>query len=457
MNPMRIYFLRLFLSLLLLPLTAVLVLALLHATVFPDTYFNDFPAVILSWIVLLFLVHYLLSKAGENRFQKLDQLGWQFLQTSDTHGLTQIFNNLETLFSGGLLSRKQHDKLEKLLLRRYFAYYQENVAERRCREALLKCLRYGIRANETFSVLKAFLFKQPLLTMELVDLAEVLHEYRPEDQAIPEFMARRYLQEGQKHHRAEYFYGKALENESELSADIIALCLPRTLHHGRKNTFAGWLCLRAYQQQPNENESALPRQIYRISRWYETTARDDTLAKELQTVVAGFDESLIAGWEQEEEQHRQRQLSARLARLHYQARQRLLFWWDEVLRYKKYVFPTAGGVAVIALLYLFWPASEPQTESAPEPVNPVISDSDARFSLQVAALKSASRAQREIERLRQAGLDATLVPPSGRSSYYRIRLGKFLTKNDALAEGEALRQQELIRDFFVVNFARQSD
>ena len=82
MNLTRIYSLRLLLSLLLLPFVATLVLAFLHAAVFPNTYFNDFPAVLLSWLVLLFFAHFMLSRMGENRFQKLDQLGWQFLQTN---------------------------------------------------------------------------------------------------------------------------------------------------------------------------------------------------------------------------------------------------------------------------------------------------------------------------------------------------------------------------------------
>lgn len=457
MNLTRIYSLRLLLSLLLLPFVATLVLAFLHAAVFPNTYFNDFPAVLLSWLVLLFFAHFMLSRMGENRFQKLDQLGWQFLQTNDSHGLSRVFGNLEKLFTGGLLSRKQHDKLEKLTLRRYFVYYQENIAEMRCRESLLKCMRFGVRSDEAYLTLKNYLFRQPALTLELVDLAEVLHEFRPEDVHIAEFMAKRYLEDNQKHHRAAYFYTKVLQSDGLLSAEIIELCLERVLAFGQKDTFAGWLYCRAYQHELAARYSKLMQEMYKTSQWYALTSRDDALANALGEIVSGFDEDMIAGWEKQEQARQQQQWSARLARFRYHIHQRALFWWDELVRYKKYALSIAGGVVLIFMMYWLWSESIPQTESAAETINPVISDSDARFALQVAALKSASRAQSEFERLRQAGLDASIIKPTGRSSYYRIRLGKYVTKNDALAQGEILRQKNLIRDFFVVNFAQQQD
>lgn len=457
MNPLRIYFLRILTSAILLPVFAITVIVLLHKVIFPNAYFNDWPIVTGLWGILLLVSHVVLAKIGENRFHILDKLGWNFLQANDLLLLAKVFENLDKLFNGGLLSRKHHRELEKLVLRRYFAFYHENIAEAKFREDLVKCLHARIRQEEAYNALKAYLLKQTALTLEMVDLAEILHEFNPDDQSITRFMTEKYLQENQKHHRAEYFYRKALEMESELTPEIIDLSLQRALSQRRRDAFAGWLYFRAFQSDNTKNDPNLPEQIYKTSRWYESTERNDDLAEHLKTIASGFDEQKIAEWEQAEQERLQKQLPAKIERAKYHLAQKTIFAWGEIKRQRKYVYYAGAGVALVLVIVLSWPVSQPESAESAKTINPVIDDSQARFALQVGALKSASRAQREVERLQNAGLDAYVIPPSDRSSYHRIRLGKFLTKNAAIAQGDSLRQIQVIRDFFVVNFVRQAE
>ncbi|MFQ5627809.1 MAG: SPOR domain-containing protein [bacterium] len=457
MNLLRIYFLRIFTSVVFLPFIAIAVLVILHRAVFPNAYFNDLPVVMGLWGLLFLLSNIALSKIGENRFRTLDKLGWNFLQANDSLRLSQVFASLDKLFMGGLLSQKQQLDLEKLLLRRYFSYYHDNIEDARMRAKLIKCFKLSIRQNEVFNALKEYLLKHNMLTLELVDLAEILHEHNPDDQAIIQFMAGQYLQDSQKHHRAEYFYSKILEAGGENAGNIIELCLKRTLSQHRKDTFAGWIYCRAYQNNFTKTHPSLPEQLYKTSLWYEKTQRDDKLASNLSEIVADFHEEMISAWDEVERQRQQKQFSAKIARMQYHVHQQLVFLWDEIKHQRKALYYTSAAMTLALAILILWPSSQTETSSLAKAVNPVIDDSAARFALQVGALKSARSAQREVDRLQKAGIEAIMVKPSGRSQYYRIRLGKFLTKNDALAEGESLRQKKIIRDFFVVNYVKQTE
>jgi hypothetical protein len=455
MSILRIYSLRLLASLLLLPFFAAVILAILHEAIFPNTYFFDLPIVIGLWLVLFAGCHFFLSKMGKSRFHALDRLGWNFLQSNDTGLLSKVFANLERLFKGGLLSQKHRRELQKLVLRRYFSFYHENIASAKFRAGLIQCLALRIREEEAYDALKAFLIKQPALTLELVDLAEILHEFRPDDGAITLYMARQYLQDGQRHHRATYFYRKALEIESEQTLEIIDLCLKKSLSEKRRDAFAGWLYYRAWQNNYAGAFPWLAEQLYKTSQWYEATERNDELAHKLADVASGFAPEMVAEWRQAEQEKAQKQLPARLARARYHLHQKLLLLWDEIKIHRQYVYYAGAAISVVLIVYLAWPASQAIDDSQAAAINPVIDDSQARFTLQVAALKSQSRARNEVDRLKKAGLDAFIANPSGRSSYYRVRLGKFLTKNDALARGDSLRQKQAIRDFFVVNYSNR--
>lgn len=455
--PLRAYSLRLLISLLMLPFASAGVIVLVQHTIFPGTYFNDFPILFGTWLVLLLGAHALLSWIGNRRFQALDRLGWTFLQREENERVAQVFVDLERLLASGLPSRRLHARLQGLLLRRYFPFFAANVETRHHRDALRRCLILKIRADEAYHVLKAYVLDQPALTLELVDLAEMLHEFAPQDTDIIRYMTQQYLRDRQKHFRAEYFYQKSLAaNDVETTQAIVDLCLRAAIARSRTDAFAGWLFLRAWAD--TATHAQLAKLLYRTKQRLSTVATDPVLLQELEAIVEQFDPQKTASWEAEEAQRRERQWGRKVARAAYWVQQKTLALWGEILRRRRVVYPAFAGLFLFALTYALWPdrGNQEQSESV-QMVNPVQDDASARFALQVAAITNARRAQQEVERLQQAGLDAFLLKPTGRSRYYRIRLGKFATKNAALATGDSLRQQQIVRDYFVVNYQRPND
>ncbi len=443
--------LRLFISFVALPPVALAVLFVLHELVFPQTYFRDVPVVLLSWVVLLLTIHLLLNLIGRRRFEALDRVGWYFLQSNETNRLGEVFTWLDRLFNGGLLSRAQKETLRNNLLRRYFDFYRLNVASARYRRVLLHCLQRGIREEDAFIALKQFLLRQPVLTLSLVDLAETLHEHRPDDRDIIHYMAAHYLKDRQTHFRAEYFYKQALQQGSSMTAEIIVLCLPQVLRADRHDDFACWLYLAAREQGPEDRRQEIDRQLYRCHQAVVALGLSGELAEKLRTVVTEFQPEDIARWEQDQIEQESRSLSGRAARLVFLVQQQALQLWQRVVLYRRYVYYTLAAAVFLLVLYLFLPAPKSETEKAAAAAPKVIPQ-NTRFALQVAAVKKRSSAEKELRRLKKAGLDAVLAAPARKGGWYKIRVGAFATKEQAKRKGTELRRKKIIRDFFVVNY-----
>ncbi len=342
------------------------------------------------------------------------------------------------------------------MLRRFFPLYRGKVDEPLFRARLLTCLHANIRQDEAFETLKFYLLQQPALTSALVDLAETLHEHRPQDDAIIAFMTQKYLVDRQRHYRAEYFYTQSLSAENNAAVDeILALNLERTLKQRRKDVFAAWLYFRAFERSGETTSSALSEQIYHTFVELKAVHGDAPVIARLASAIEHFDVREIEQWKVEQKEREEKRLAAKLARGGYFIRQQGLYIWDVILRNRKYVYYAGGAAAFLLIMYFAIPERrETPVEQAAKVVAPT-PEPEAKFALQVSALKSAGRAQQEVARLNKEGQEAYLVNPSGRSRYYRIHVGKFSSKSEAEIEGNNLRQKKVIRDFFVVNYAKK--
>ncbi len=443
--------LRLLISFIALPPVALAVLFLLHEIIFPETYFRDIPVVLLSWALILIVTHFVLNAIGRRRFDELDRVGWYYLQANETRVLREVFAWLDKLFSGGLLSGAHKQNLRDRVLRRYFEYYRLNVASAHFRRGLLQCLERGIRREDAFLALKEFLLKQPRLTLSLVDLAETLHEKAPEDRDIIHFMAGQYLKDGQTHFRAEYFYKQVLRHNGPLSDEIIRLCLPGVLRARRHDDFACWVYLTAWQNSGDAPSAELAKQLFYCHQALAALGISGPLAEKIKSIVATFPQEETARWQQEQREQESRRLTGRLSRLGYVLQQQVLSLWQQLVLYRRYVAYGLGALAFALLLYLILPAPKSETEKAAAAA-PQTVQQETRFALQVAAVKSRRSAEKELRRLKKAGLDAVLLSPARKGGWYKIRVGGFATKEQAKQKGIELRNKKIIRDFFVVNY-----
>jgi hypothetical protein len=119
-----------------------------------------------------------------------------------------------------------------------------------------------------------------------------------------------------------------------------------------------------------------------------------------------------------------------------------------------------GGISIagVALIVLAANTVSFLLKAKPEPLKkeihtaPVVTDP---FTLQVAAYLKKEHAERYVDELKKAGLDAYWTEAQGvKTRWYQVRLSHFPTKDSARAYGERLKARRVINDFYVANYSR---
>jgi hypothetical protein len=126
----------------------------------------------------------------------------------------------------------------------------------------------------------------------------------------------------------------------------------------------------------------------------------------------------------------------------------------------RYVLPAVTIVLIIALLAVAgWrlyhrPVQTAQPQTMRKVVEePVITDP---FTIQVAAYLKRDDAQRLVDQLIQAGLDAFWTQAaSAHRSWYQVKVSHFETREGAQAYGRELKSKGLIDDFYVANYEHE--
>ncbi len=441
--------LRLFWSLILLPFAAAPVLTLLHQRWFPGAYFQDAPVVFLLWLLLFTVCHWGLTRLGVRRLQRLNDLGWEFLEKSNEYLTAEIFAQVQRLLAGGLLSGRRRAEFEKEILFRYFDFYLARIEQPQFRKKLRRCLREQIHLQRAYAALKEYVLRQEELDLEIADIAEELLEYQP-DEDLALFMAERYLAERQTHFRAERFYQALLEKAHPLSEKILSLCLENAVRAARLDDFAGWLYARAWSGLDEDLQERVARLLYRMHQRFQAARRKDALAAEVGRAVDLLPQPLQEQLEAEREAHQARSLRRMAERAAFQLQQSLLTAVSYLRIYRHYVAYAAVLISFGLMVYLFLPAGEGSFFANHEKAQtPVLQEG---VTVQVAATKSRKAAQREVARLKRAGVDAYLVEPGRGGRFYKIRVGRFATRAEAETAARALLRKKLIREYFLVNF-----
>ncbi len=443
--------LRLFWSLLLLPLVAFPLLWLLHEVAFPQAYFADEFAVALVWILVFAATSWVVSRSGMKRFTHLEEAGRKALTQNQEEEIEEIFVLMQSLFAGGLLSERFQQKIKPRLLRQYFSFYAAHPENARPREQLLEALRAGIRAEESYNVLKKFVLAQPALTLPIIDLAEELLERQSDDNDLLVFLTRQYLRERQTHYRAEHVYAKSLSGSGTLTPEILSLCRDRLVRLQRRDDFAAWSYVRAFQTGEQQN-SAIRRLLYETHRDYQRLGRRDALAHVITTIVADFTPEEIAGWAVEQQEKRTRSWRFRVERVLFHLQQWLLELYSRLRERRKWVYVTIGAVIALSVGYLALFRSETQNRVEATPAAAVEDSTTAYFALQVGALRSVKIAEGEAAKFRRRGLEVHVLKPGPSQRLHRIRVGKYHSKPAAKMAADSLKAAGLVRDYFVTNY-----
>jgi cell division septation protein DedD len=90
---------------------------------------------------------------------------------------------------------------------------------------------------------------------------------------------------------------------------------------------------------------------------------------------------------------------------------------------------------------MFHGSSETTTDSSKVVIKP--------YSIQIGAFKDVTRAQKALSQLKDIPGVTYIVEPSGKSTYYQVRIGYFNTVGEARMQAEALMAKKKISNYFI--------
>lgn len=445
--------LRLFWSLLLLLLLAFPVLWLLHDVVYPDLALADELIVLLLWILLFAIASLILRRAGAKRFALLEEAAHAAINKNENEAAEKVLALIQALFAGGLLSTRFQQNVKRRLLRQYFSFHAAHPEKAANRERLLEALQEGIRAEESYDILKTHVLQQPALTLPTIDLAEELLDRQPDDSDLLNFLTRQYLKERQTHFRAEPIFGKYLAHNGPMVPEIVALCRDRLLGLRRQDDFALWCYVRAFQHGEEKN-SALRQLLYLAHQRFQQLGRHDALAKAVTSIATEFAPEEIAGWSIERQENQARSLRFRAARVLFYLQQKLLALYSRLREQRQWVYMIAGAIVVLGLGYLtLFGGGKSKT---PGQVAPAAAEDSTMvyYAVQVSALRSAKIAESEADKLRRHGLEVHVIAPGPSQRLHRIRVGKYRSKQAAQMAADSLKVAGIVRDYFVTEYEK---
>lgn len=445
--------LRLFWSLLLLLPVAFFTLWLLHELAQINTSILDPYLVAIIFVALLPPVSYVLTREGLRRFDFLHDRGKTLVDAGQEEAVHEVFALLLGVMRSGLLSQSRQESLRRHLLRSYFPFYAEHPEWKYFQRQLLVAMREGVRPQEAYHVLKAFVLNQKKLSLDIANLAEELLDHNPEDEALAAFFVQHFLAEKKAHYRAEYFYSRYLAKAGPLRDEILALCLPKVLAQQRQDDFAAWCCVRAFDQTRSE-QAQVRQALHGVYEEYRKLQRHDALSKQVALCAARLSASEIASWEVPVVAAPRRKAKPFWETWLYSGKQMV---WEVITlarAHKKWVLIASAGLAVLLALMVFWPET-PSRPTTPRNAATVPPDTSRYYSLQVGALKTRRSAEAAVNALQRRKLEAYVLEPQSSRGWYRIRVGKYPSAERARLSADSLKAAGLIKDFFVTNYEKR--
>lgn len=407
--------------------------------------------VAIIFIALLPPVSYALTREGLRRFDFLHDRGKTLVDAGQEESVHEVFSLILGVMRSGLLSRRRQEALRRHLLRSYFPFYAEHPEWEYFQQQLLVAMREGVRAEEAYHVLKAFVLNQKKLTLDVANLAEELVDYDPEDEVLPAFFVQHFLAEKKTHYRAEYFYSRYLAKGGPLTDDILTLCLPKVLAQQRKDDFATWCYVRAFDQDRPEH-SRTREALYRVWEEYRKLQRHDALSKQVALCAARLSASEMADWRAPQIIVTPRKSARQFWEVWlYKSRQLVWEAFTLLRAQKKWLLFGGTGLALVLSLALFWPKGS-TTNNAKVVAVSALPDTTHYFSLQVGALKTKRSAEAAVHALQRRKLTAYVLEPQSARGWYRIRVGKYPNATRARVAADSLKALGLIEDFFVTNY-----
>ncbi|MBT3922606.1 MAG: SPOR domain-containing protein [Nitrospina sp.] len=505
---LKFYLARIAISLILIFGLGFTILFFLHEVALPNVVFDD---VVIQWaivLVCLFFGFIAYGMVGDQRF----------------------FNALHSLKNVPPRSEPGDIKnqFENLLSFTYSSYFLPDTGKRYRILGVLLYADYLLSiGDETIRALniyvKAFLqspkdsrFRKPLLailnqgrelTTEEMDLLLIMVQQEEiHDPTLTQYLAGLFLKAGQWSGKVELLFLSALENQSELSRDIIQFALPIYLLHKRTDELALRFYLFALKFTIKEEEQVK----YHLARSY-FEGNLSGVAPSLHQSCGEIFEAMNPDQREEiKRQSEENQITSKMKRVKLFRREdlqdlkrlkvemglvasrlKILGSWGrwltrKILRVCKWIllqvlegFIRFGylpfraklisfsilSISIILILSLSEltlknkkDLSPPPFASVAEPKSSQVKKEDRVYTIQIAAVNSAKQADKMIRSLKKKGVEGLYVVKTSRRSgghWYKIRAGQFFLKNQASAHANRLVDSNSIKNYFLISLPKK--
>lgn len=259
---------------------------------------------------------------------------------------------------------------------------------------------------------------------------------------------------------------------------IVDFLIHKLIELRRNDDFAAEVFLTAYSNYSNKSEAVIEA-IIRLSLDRKKKRRTDNISKKVFDIYEKLPESIRKKIEEEVLKTRQENKMPLAA-----SKQSLKKWFiklsDKITAGKFFlkriipklknfadlelsflkkrpviIFSSLGLVAALSFSVIVLKGRENRSSSLDlSDLNPSynIYESKLPYSIQVAAFKNLSGAEKAINNLSKKGRKAYYTKTSGKDVWYRVRVGEFKTKNEAKHYAEKLLNKKIIRGYFITNF-----
>ncbi len=486
---LKYIFTRIGISLFLLLTFGFLVLYFVHEVALPSATFDDSFIQAALFFICLFIGVFAYGLVGEQKF----------------HNAVYKLKNIPSAVD----SEEVIDGFQAVLDFTYSSYFLPAKGKRLRGDVILKFANYLLfvgrkddRAQKIY--LKAFLlrpedpsYRAPLLsifkedddlTSEEVDLLLVILKAGDySDDSIVSSLASLFLRKRLFASKTEPIFLAALKNKSENSKEIVNLVLPQLLRANRSDSFAVRFYLEAYQFEPSESSQVLEMIAYAYCK--KTWEDDKALHLKCEEVFKACDDTFRSDMLRKTAEPN---LSSKIHRLRLLNENdlRLLRSLKVKMGLSRSFFDLLGGIAVkllgsarilannflrirtwffilvvILITSLIYRGSQTQQEiglrveeKAKDPKEENISGLKKTeiHTLQVAAFTSSKQARGLINSLKKKGVRDVYQVRTKRKTgetWYKIRVGRFDSKENAQMFARQLIEQKTIKNYFLISLS----
>lgn len=480
----------------------------LHEVALPDVLFDDMAIQLAIVVVCLFFGFIAYGMVGEQRFFNALHVLKNVSPKSKPDDIKNQYENLLSFtYSSYFLpdTGKQYRVLAVLLYADYLLSIGDETP--RALNIFVQAFLHSPKDSRFRKPLLAILNQGRELTQEEMDLLLIMVQQEEiHDPTLTHYLASLFLKAGQWSGKVEPLFLSALQDGSELSSEIVKFALPIYLAHKRTDELALRFYLFALNFSVEEEEII---KNYLARSYCEGNLAG--VAPELHHKCGEVFLGLSADRQDEiKKQSEEKRIASKLKRIKLFRRedlqdlkrlkvemglvagrmtilmkgvswlgQKLLLGFKWVLLQILEGLIRFGGLSLRAKLISFAVLSvsiilalgfnqlTSKTGNAlsptpsiniPEPKSSQAKNGDRVFTVQLAAVISAKQADKMIRRLKKKGIEGLYVVKTVRRAgghWYKIRVGRFTSKDQASAYANRLVDSKIFKNYFVISLPKK--